>query len=143
MYQILTIDKVILQIAFNQQLEQFNKDYILNYYRVKGNSFVVNSEIQLVKTQRLEKYYLHTYAIYYNDSQVATLSTDCRQHGQRDSIKLQLSNYLFYTTPGWYYYYEKIIQALDMRLKSISLIELALDTQNNESLLYSINSVFK
>ncbi len=91
---------------------------------------------------KLEKYYLHCFAVWFGEKHVATLSTDCRQAGQAGSIKLTFENEVFYTSPGWYYYLRELEQHLPLSFKSISCLDIAADFQS-DSLLPELCRIYR
>jgi hypothetical protein len=143
MINLLTIDKLVLQLEFNNPYETFNYEWIQNNYKVNGNCFGINSDVQLRKIPKLEKYYLNAFAVWVGDYYVADLSTDCRQIGQKESIKLAFKNEVFYTKPSWKFYLNKIEMALQLSFKSITILEIANDTQLDNPILPRLCSVHK
>lgn len=124
-------------------VELFNYKYIAENYKTQGNVFEVDATVHLRKTKKIEKNYLHSFAVWVGGVHVANLSTDCRLPGQESSIKLQITNQVFYTLPGWLHYVRIIEHHMPLCFKSVSYLEIAYDFQASSPLLPALCWVYR
>lgn len=136
----LQLDRLTLSLSLNSE-NSFSFTYIQKTYLQTGNNYSLSNNISLRKTtKRLDKYFLHSFEVWIENKRIGTLHTDSRLP-QADNVgKLEFSNYIFYSKPGFLYYLQRL-QAVGLYVKTISYCEIALDIQLQKPLLPRLSHI--
>ena len=119
------IDSLVLNLDCTHHT--FNLAFIDTLPR-SGSAYCFGDNCYLrLSSDRIEKYYHHSFDVWIGGKKVGNLNTDGRMPKQSDLIAFKFSNWVFYSAPGWYHYYEILNNSLGLYAKSINYLELAHD----------------
>ncbi|QDA61668.1 hypothetical protein [Hymenobacter jejuensis] len=100
----------------------------------EGNGYRITPELYLQRASfTKEACYQNKFEVWENEVHIGTLRTDARYRTLQGKLNFTFRNEVFYSGPGWPYYYQRLQEALCVQAVSISKLDIALD--RNKSIL--------